>query len=429
MESYTNRLSYLIIHEITLNNFTSYYGKHVIKLEPGVNYIVGSCGSGRTNIARAFQFAVLGYCDYPKITLVNHFHKEDMREENKTAFCEVEAKILHENRIYICKSSLQLNTKGRIKQTTTINSEIDKTIESQNFGLIYLNPLKMRCRKKDVNELGSVKIWNALWGYLAENRRLNLGLVILDQVMYHFDYATTERMQNCLSKLPFDQIILIDNGTRASQDKNPHNTVMVIDNKGSSTIRYPINSNEDEQIENKSPVFPNPADSEVNFENTPKLLECETKNIEKSIIEFYGKIQKTQSIINQYTTQKDFTRAKIYSCNLSEKKSILKTTIKAQILINRITHLLSLYLIKPRFFINLPISIELLRMARGLIQCLMPEVEQKLERVVKIIEKRVNELMEYYSIIDRQDISNRVEKILTEVAKETDEQYSMKFPI
>jgi hypothetical protein len=429
IETNTNRVYYLIIHEIILNNFLSYYGKHVLKLKAGVNYIIGSCGSRRTNLVRAFQFAVLGYCDIPKRTLFNYFHIEDMREKNKTAFCEVETKLLHQDRVYVCKSSMHLDIEGRIKQKTTISEEIDKIINSKDFEFIYLNSLKMKYREEDTNESGSIRIWNAVLEYLAENMRLYIRLAILDQVMDHFDHATTERMQNCISRLPFEQIIVIDNGARERPNQNPHNIVMVQDQKGSSIISYPKDCNENKQKVTKSSVFKVPTDGYIGFEDSPKLLEYEIQKIEKAIAEFYARIQKTQSIINKYYAQKDIARANLYCCNLAEKITILKTSVKAHLYLSKTVHLLYLSLVRSRLSINLPISIELIRIVRSLIHCLLPEVENQLENVEKIIEKKMSEFAEFYSIINQQDVHSRVEKILEMIDKEADEQIKTKFPI
>jgi glutamyl-tRNA reductase len=98
-------------------------------------------------------------------------------------------------------------------------------------------------------------------------------------------------------------------------------------------------------------------------------------------------------------------------------------------LLDRTVHLLYLFLIRSRLFINLPISIELLRQARSLIHCLLPEIENGIENIENIIEKKMNAFMEYYSIIKKQDIISKVEEILEIVDRETGEQIKTKFPM
>jgi hypothetical protein len=419
----------LIIQKIILNNFTSYYGKHVLRLKEGVNYICGSCGSGRTNLARAFQFAVLGYCDLPKTSLFNHFHKEDMKIKNNTAFCEVKLKLLHHDKIYVCKSSMRLNIEGRIRQNTTISSGIDEIITSREIGFIYLDLLNIRYREEDANESGSKKLWNAVLEYLAENMRLDIRLAILDQVMYHFDYLTTERMQNCISRLPFDQVIVIDNGSRESQDQNPHNIVMVGERNLRSFIIYPQSCKESKLKMNKPLVSKLLIDNYVSFEDSPKLLECEVQKIEKTISEYYARMLETQLIINKYYAQNDVARANLYCCNIAEKSAILKTTVKAHLLLIETVNLLCSSIVRSRLSINLPISLELLRTAKIFIHCLLPEVENQIEKVEKTIENKIDEFVEYYSLINRQKVESIVEETLEKIDRIADEQIETKFPI
>jgi chromosome segregation ATPase len=61
----------MMIRKIVLTDFVSFYGRQTLRFDKGMNYIIGLGGSGKTNMARALQFALLGYSDLPKKNLIN----------------------------------------------------------------------------------------------------------------------------------------------------------------------------------------------------------------------------------------------------------------------------------------------------------------------------------------------------------------------
>jgi len=124
----------MILKKIRLNNFMSFYGNHVLQLDKGLNFIVGPGGSGKTNLARAFKFAVLGHINSSRIYRINRNH----REESKNPGCLVEVEVEDQGKKYLAHSSLSL-VRQKLKQSSKIDLRIDETITSGDFRRLYIN--------------------------------------------------------------------------------------------------------------------------------------------------------------------------------------------------------------------------------------------------------------------------------------------------
>jgi len=203
----------MIIEEIRLNNFMSYYGKHVLQLEKGINYITGHCGSGRTNLAKALLFAVLGSREFKREDIVNVFHMKECREAGKEVSCEAEATLKIDAKTYVCRNKLSINEKDQIEQHASLPLAVDRFISPGNYELIYIDGLSLseqadRKRKPRSAPL-CAGIWKALLERLASNMEADIKMAILDQTFTHFTSEYRRKAHEYLAEFPMEQLIII----------------------------------------------------------------------------------------------------------------------------------------------------------------------------------------------------------------------------
>jgi len=172
----------------------SFYGEHQFQFKDGFNLILGSGGSGKTNLARALKFAVLGQTEYLYSNLINHQHRQECSENAQKAFCQVGASIQYKGREYLVKSEFSLTGEDEIRRSTFVPLGLDKIITPRNFKLIYLEPLDL---EKSVNEekkesAVSERMVDAVSHLLGINVKLEIKMAIIDGVLALLTETKTE---------------------------------------------------------------------------------------------------------------------------------------------------------------------------------------------------------------------------------------------
>ena len=116
----------LLLKRIALSNFTNFHGRHELKLQSGFNLIYGPGGSGKTNLGRAFRFAILGDSDLPLKSLINCTHAQECQKTSEDPSCQVEVEILQEKRSYLFKRTRSLLGNGQMQQIGTSDLDLDR---------------------------------------------------------------------------------------------------------------------------------------------------------------------------------------------------------------------------------------------------------------------------------------------------------------
>jgi len=197
----------MIVGKIFINNFASFYGKHILQLEEGVNFVAGPGGSGKTNLARAFMFAVLGYSDIPKKCLINIEHSRECSEKSKNPFCQVEVDIRYKDRDYHVQSSLSLIEEKELIQSTKIDPDIDEIITPQTYKYIYLNPLNLELENTD--ESTATRTIRSVIKHLSLNVKSGIKMAILDGVLESLTVGYTEKLLSLINELGLEQLTIM----------------------------------------------------------------------------------------------------------------------------------------------------------------------------------------------------------------------------
>jgi len=166
----------------------------------------GPGGSGKTNLARAFMFAVLGYSDTPKKNLINYKHCRECSEKSENPFCLVEVEMRHEDRDYHAQRNLCLIGEKELIESTKIDLDFDKIITSKAWKHIYLNPLSLEL--ENTNESTAARITRSVIKYLSLNVKSGVKMAILDDILRCLDEDHREKLLSLISELALEQLII-----------------------------------------------------------------------------------------------------------------------------------------------------------------------------------------------------------------------------
>jgi len=199
----------MIIKKIGLNNFTSFYGKHVLQLQKGVNVVVGPCGSGKTNLTRAFRFAVFGYVDIPRKRLINFKHMQEcLEKKSRNPSCEVKVEVQLKDRESLFQSRFSLIGEKEIRQVSTVDSDVDNLITSESFKHIYLNPLNLEFEEHRDDSMAN-RITFAVIKHLNLNVEAGIKMAILDGILECLTVDYKEKLLSFIDELAIEQVTIM----------------------------------------------------------------------------------------------------------------------------------------------------------------------------------------------------------------------------
>ena len=165
--------------ELRVRDFSSYRGFHIFSFDKGFNLALGSCGSGKTNLIRALEFALFGWTrDRSDRSLINYLHREDCEKREATPGCEVSAVFRCDGRDFTVKRKL-LDFGDGLKKIMIIDSDIIDLISPEGFE-------RMVNMERDIESLRGLSRGEStpiiMLNALARNFDDGRGMVFLDGV-------------------------------------------------------------------------------------------------------------------------------------------------------------------------------------------------------------------------------------------------------
>jgi len=190
-----------------VRDFASFRGVHGFRFVEGFNLVQGSCGSGKTNLVRALEFALFGRTrDQPVSSLINDLHRGDCEKWGATPSCEVSAVFRCGGRDFMVKRKL-LDCREGLKQIMVFGSDVIDIVSPESFE-------KMVLRERDIEPLGGLSLGEGtpiiVLNALARNIGDGIGMVFLDGV---FGRLTNEAKIELLARLNnfgLEQIIMFE---------------------------------------------------------------------------------------------------------------------------------------------------------------------------------------------------------------------------
>jgi len=199
----------MFLKSVEVTNFLSFKGKHQFQFQERLNYVFGSGGTGKTNLARALEFAVLGKAThYFPSQLINDGYKEECEKKGERPFCIIEAVFKHEGEEYSVRRKLSLLEENKTKQSATVPSEISKAITRENFRYLHLDWRTLEFEQDHVSST-STRVKEVVLKHLERNVELGIRLAILDGLFSYFDRTAAEELLSQVNSMDLDQVIIM----------------------------------------------------------------------------------------------------------------------------------------------------------------------------------------------------------------------------
>ena len=201
----------MIIKKISVTNFANFQGKHVFDLQRGLNIIVGPGMSGKTNLVRAFKFAVLGQICRHRNELINIQHRQECLEKSESPFCRVEIEIKHKSVDYLVQGELSLVRGKKISQSRTSDLEIEQIITSEIFEHLYLHSLSSIFNGGKPTNLSTAEyMMQTIIKHLQLKVEPNIKTVILDGIFSHMGSERKKMLMDYIVSSRLEQTIILE---------------------------------------------------------------------------------------------------------------------------------------------------------------------------------------------------------------------------
>jgi recombinational DNA repair ATPase RecF len=198
-----------MIRSLALENFLSFYGEHILRPKEGLNIVLGPSGSGKTNLVRALKFAILGISDIPRNRLINHRHERECLERSENPLCQVEAEIRYKSEDHLCQASLSMLGDGKIRQSWTVDSEIDEILSPEAFKHIYLDASEMLEGTREYqNDSTATRLIRSVMKHLLLNVEADIRLAILDGVFGYLHSEHRKELLGVVSRMGVEQLFV-----------------------------------------------------------------------------------------------------------------------------------------------------------------------------------------------------------------------------
>jgi hypothetical protein len=193
--------------ELAVRDFAGFRGFHSFRFCEGFNLLQDSCGSGKTNLVMALEFALFGRTRGRSAhSLINYLHRGDCERRGAMPGCEVSAVFRCDGRGHRVKRRMVDSGDG-LKQTEVFDSEFIDMFPSEGFEKIVI-------WEQDLASLGGLSMGEStpilVLNSVAGNFCDSVGIVILDGVFGRLAREMRVELLSRLSSIGLNQIILLE---------------------------------------------------------------------------------------------------------------------------------------------------------------------------------------------------------------------------
>ena len=193
--------------ELRVRDFTSYRGIHSFLFFRGFNIILGSGGSGKTNLVRSLEFALFGRTrGQSDRSLINDSHRGDCERRGVILRCEVSAVFRGDGKDLTVKRRL-LDGHDGLKQVVVSDSDLLGRFSVGGFE-------RMVFKEQDIEPLGGLSTSEStliiVLNALARNIDDGIGMVFLDGVFGRLANEAKVELLARLKELGLEQIIVFE---------------------------------------------------------------------------------------------------------------------------------------------------------------------------------------------------------------------------
>ena len=202
----------MIIKKMVVEDFMSFYGRNVLSLERGLNFVVGSNGSGKTNLVRAFCFAVARHTVGPYLVPLNQLINRKRRDETPSPSCRVEVEIEDGGRNWHAQSSLSL-VGERVIQSSALDLGLDETAISGKLKRIVIDSeiAMYKLGESMMNWSASARSDYIIRRQLDLNLKAGIKMAILDGALAYLESYCRHKILKLMTELPMEQVTIMVN--------------------------------------------------------------------------------------------------------------------------------------------------------------------------------------------------------------------------
>jgi DNA sulfur modification protein DndD len=112
------------IRRLVLDNFRSFYSRHDIAFDKGINTVLGPNGAGKTTLIKALEYCLFGITEnVTEKEIINDKFKDECLKKRKTPCASVWIELRHGERQYVIRREFYSPQDGRIPESLTVNGE------------------------------------------------------------------------------------------------------------------------------------------------------------------------------------------------------------------------------------------------------------------------------------------------------------------
>lgn len=199
-------MSMLHLAELAVRDFAGFRGFHRFQFSRGLNLVRGTCRSGKTNLVRALEFALLGRTrDRPTHYLINHHHLCDCARRGTAPDCMVSAVLRRDGGDMTVWRRLLHSSDGSMQIVARSDALGEMTVEW--FDRIVIRELDIEpLERLSIGESTPIFVLDTL----SRNRDEGLGMAVLDGVLGRLTETGRREMLNDLKALGLVQMILLE---------------------------------------------------------------------------------------------------------------------------------------------------------------------------------------------------------------------------
>jgi hypothetical protein len=210
----------MFLKSLDIINFKSFYDKHCFEFKHGVNIIYGECGSGKTNLCRAVEFALFGGLwggiEHP----INFVHNREQKEKDKLPSAEVTLEIVVDEELYLIERSISISDwpEGeKHYEDLSYDCRPKKRLTRREFNdYIYINE-GVELDEHDGSLSAGQRTAMALRKVVARNLKLGYNMVLLDNAAGPMTREDKDSLYTELAKTGLDQLILLESNHQFAQ--------------------------------------------------------------------------------------------------------------------------------------------------------------------------------------------------------------------
>lgn len=204
----------MYLKELSITNYRSFHGEHVLRFRRGANIVVGGSGSGKTTLCGAIEFALFGGMSEDTVELPGLINRERVDEANPECMwvgCEVGLLFMDEAGEHRVKRSFSLFGEDEAAEKTYYPRHVLPKISRCEYReYVHVDEDLSGLRRTGTSALvDGERALEFLLGLAERNVASGFGVMLLDNSLSRLPACDGEKVLKGLVGSGLDQVILL----------------------------------------------------------------------------------------------------------------------------------------------------------------------------------------------------------------------------